>query len=81
MRRQKFQRMPRLPRIKPVKLLKALKRAGFFIDHVTGSHYILYRNDKTMPISVPRHNKDLKLGTLKGILKQAKITVKELIKL
>lgn len=72
--------MPKLPRIKSTKLLKALKRAGFFIDHVTGSHYILYRNDKTMPLSVPRHTKDLKIGTLRGIVKQAKITVSELIK-
>jgi predicted RNA binding protein YcfA (HicA-like mRNA interferase family) len=46
---------------------------------VTGSHFILYKSDKTMPISVPRHNKDLKLGTLKNILRQAKMTAKELI--
>jgi predicted RNA binding protein YcfA (HicA-like mRNA interferase family) len=75
----RFLCMPRLPRIKPTKLLKALKRAGFFIDHVSGSHFILYKNDKTMPISVPKHNKDLKLGTLRNILRQAKISVEELI--
>lgn len=33
--------MPKLPRIKPAKLIKALERAGFFVDHITGSHYIL----------------------------------------
>ncbi len=70
--------MPKLPRIKPSKLITVLKRAGFYIDHTTGSHYIFYKNDKPNPVSVPYHNKDLKLGTLKGILKQAGISVKKL---
>ncbi|MFH0854637.1 MAG: type II toxin-antitoxin system HicA family toxin [bacterium] len=52
--------MPKLPRIKPAKLIKALERAGFYVDHITGSHYILYKNDKSFPVVVPFHNKDLK---------------------
>jgi len=72
--------MPKLPRVRPIKVIKALKRASFYVDHVTGSHYIFYKNDKSWPVSVPRHNKDLKLGTLKSILKQAKLSVKEFIK-
>ena len=71
--------MPKLPRIKPFKVIKALKRAGFYLDHVTGSHHILYKDDKSWPVSVPRHNKDLKLGTLKSILKQARLSVKEFL--
>lgn len=72
--------MPKLPRIKPSKIIKALKRAGFYIDHTTGSHYILYKDDKSNPVSIPYHKKDLKLGTLKNILRQAKISVKDLKK-
>ena len=72
--------MPKLPRIKPTKVIRALKRASFYIDHITGSHYILYKNDKLPPVSVPRHNKDLKLGTLRNILRQAKMSVKDFIK-
>lgn len=72
--------MPKLPRIKPTKVIKALKRANFCIDHVTGSHYILYKDDKSWPVSVPRHNKDLKAGTLRNILRQAKLSVGEFIK-
>jgi predicted RNA binding protein YcfA (HicA-like mRNA interferase family) len=71
--------MPKLSRAKPTKVIKALKRAGFYIDHITGSHYILYKDDKSPPVSVPRHNKDLKLGTLRNILKQAKLSVKKFI--
>ena len=72
--------MPKLPRVKPTKVIMALKRAGFYVSHITGSHYIMYKDDKSWPVSVPRHNKDLKLGTLNGILKQAKLSVKEFIR-
>ena len=30
-----------LPALKPRKVIQALKRAGFFVHHTTGSHYIL----------------------------------------
>ena len=73
--------MPRLPRIKPKKVIKALKRADFYIDHTTGSHYILYKDDGSPPVSVPFHNKDLKLGTLSSILNQAELSVQEFIDL
>ena len=72
--------MPKLPRIKPSQIIKALKRAGFYIDHTTGSHYILYKDDASSPVSIPFHNKDIKLGTLNNILKQAKISVDDLTK-
>lgn len=70
--------MPKLPRIKPAKLIKILQKAGFYVDHTSGSHYILYKDDKLNAVSIPYHKKDLKLGTLKGILKQADISVKKL---
>ncbi len=70
--------MPKLPRIKPAQVIKALQRAGFFIDHTTGSHYLLYKDDKSNPVTVAMHDKDLKLGTLKSILKQAKLSVDDL---
>ena len=73
--------MPRLPRIKPKQLIKALKKAGFVLDHTTGSHYFFTSNKIAHPITVPFHNNDLKLGTLSAILKQAKISVQELIDL
>ena len=69
--------MPKLPRVKPTQAIKALQRANFYVDHITGSHYILYKDDKSAPVSVPRHNKDLKIGTLRNILRQAKISPEE----
>lgn len=73
--------MPKLPRVKPKQVIKALKRAGFYVDHISGSHHVLYKDDNSLPISVPFHNKDLKIGTLSGILKQAKLSVQEFIDL
>jgi predicted RNA binding protein YcfA (HicA-like mRNA interferase family) len=73
--------MPRVPRIRPKKAIKALKKAGFFIDHQTGSHVILYKDNNSSPVTVPYHNKDLKVGTMSSIIKQAGLTVQEFIDL
>lgn len=73
--------MSKLPHLKPKQLIKTLKQTGFSINRVSGNHYILYKNDSYPPITVPYHNKDLKTGTLSAILKQAKISIDELIDL
>lgn len=70
--------MPKLPVTKPKELIKALKKAGFTTDHVSGSHYIMYNQDKTLRVSVPFHNKSLKRKTLTSILKDAQISVEQL---
>ena len=62
----------RLPALKPRKVLGVLQRAGFFIHHTTGAHYILKHPDNpTLRVTVPYHNKDLKRRTLESIIKQA----------
>ncbi len=65
----------RLPALKPKEVLRALQRAGFFIHHTTGAHYILKHPGKpTLRITLPFHNKDLKRRTLESIIKQAGLT-------
>ena len=54
----------------PKKILKILLKAGFKIDHITGSHYILYNSAKERVV-LPFHTKDLPKGTLHSILKSA----------
>ena len=72
--------MPRLPVVKPRAVLRALLRAGFYIDRVTGSHYILRHPDRSdLRITVPLHNRDLKRKTLATIIAQAGMTVEEFI--
>lgn len=73
--------MPKLTALKPKDVLKKLKKFGFIADHVTGSHYILYKDGHPNPVSVPMHNRDLKTGTLTGIIKQSGLTPEEFLKL
>jgi len=73
---------PKLPVITPKKLIQALERSGFIVHRQRGSHVYLYHPDNpTSIVTVPMHNKDLKKGTLKGILRQAGMDTKDLIKL
>ena len=51
-------------------LLKLLKKHGFVLKRVSGSHHIL--DNGKIKITVPVHgNRDLPIGLLNSILKQA----------
>lgn len=69
----------KLPALKPKIVIKALERCGFYIHHVSGSHYILKKS--SLRVTVPYHGKDLKPGTLKSIIEQAGLTVDEFLDL
>jgi len=60
--------------ITPKQLIKILESHGFEFQRSKGSHY-LFRHPDGRRAVVPFHNKDLKTGTLKAILKQAKIAL------
>jgi predicted RNA binding protein YcfA (HicA-like mRNA interferase family) len=68
-----------LPVVRPRQLIRALERAGFYVHHIRGSHYYLRHPDRpTLLVTVPYHNRDLKRGTLRSILRQAGLTQAEL---
>jgi predicted RNA binding protein YcfA (HicA-like mRNA interferase family) len=58
-------------------VVKGLRRLGFELARQAGSHAIMRKG--SCMVVVPQH-KDIKPGTLKGILEQAGITVEELVK-
>jgi predicted RNA binding protein YcfA (HicA-like mRNA interferase family) len=73
--------VPKLPIVSGLKVAKALAKIGYEIDHQTGSHLIL--RQKEYPhrrITVPLH-KEIAKGTLKAIIRQVGLTVKEFVKL
>lgn len=71
--------MTGLPSVKPDRLIKALERAGFFVHHATGGHYVLKRAGRPdLRVVVPYHSGDVKRGVLRSILRQAELTVDEL---
>jgi len=70
------------PSVKPHKVLRALLKAGFYVHHQTGSHVILkHKSDETKRVTLPMHNKDLKIRTLRSILSQAGISNEEFRKI
>lgn len=69
--------MPKLPVISAAEAIKALERLGFAVVRQRGSHIVL-RRDSSGCI-VPNH-RELKIGTLSGVLKQAGISPDEFIK-
>jgi predicted RNA binding protein YcfA (HicA-like mRNA interferase family) len=60
--------------------VKALEKIGFVIDRQRGSHIIMVREEPRTTISVPDH-KELDRGTLRGIIRQAGLSVDEFIEL
>ncbi len=60
------------------RLIKILEERGFIFQRVKGSHHVFFNAEKYITVVVPVHNKDLKLGTFLGILKQAAIRRKDL---
>ena len=61
------------------KLCKIVERKGWILKKVTGSHHIYEKCGENKIISIPVHrNQDLKLGTLKSIMKIAELSEDDL---
>jgi len=73
--------MPRLPTVTPRQVIRALQRAGFEIDHQSGSHVVLWRPADGRRVVVPRHNRDLGRGLTLKIIKSAGLSRDEFITL
>ncbi|MDX2155770.1 MAG: type II toxin-antitoxin system HicA family toxin [Hyphomicrobiaceae bacterium] len=69
----------RLPSVRAAEVIRALERAGFVVARTRGSHCVLaHRDDASRTLVVPLHGtSDLKPGTLRGIIRQAGLTVAE----
>ena len=72
--------MPRLRRVSGREAIRALERLGFEQLRQRGSHVILKKRtpDGAVGCVVLLH-RELAIGTLRGILKQAKVTVEAFI--
>jgi predicted RNA binding protein YcfA (HicA-like mRNA interferase family) len=72
-----------LPLLKPRLILRALLRAGFYVNHQSGSHAQLRHSIKThLRVTVPRHDRfDVPRPVLRSILRQAELSVEEFLEL
>ena len=48
-------------------MIRALEKAGFQVDHQTGSHLILRHPDTHRTVSVPSHNRDMRRGLIRAL--------------
>ncbi len=56
-------------------LCKIVERKGWILKRVTGSHHIYAKADADKILSIPVHkNQDLKIGTLKALMKIAQLS-------
>jgi predicted RNA binding protein YcfA (HicA-like mRNA interferase family) len=67
---------PSLPHVSGAEAVRALQKLGFVVLRQKGSHVMMRRG--TSGCVVPQH-RELKIGTLSGLLKQASVTVDEFI--
>lgn len=70
--------MPKLPRVSGEKVIRVLEGLGFVRVRQRGSHVILKKETSqgTIGCVVPLH-RELAIGTLRGILLQAKVRPEE----
>lgn len=68
---------PSLPHVSGAEVVRALEKLGFARVRQKGSHVVLRRG--AMGCVVPLH-RELKVGTLSGVLKQAGMTTEEFLR-
>jgi predicted RNA binding protein YcfA (HicA-like mRNA interferase family) len=72
--------MPKTPSLTPQQVIKLLESSGFVLDRSKGSHQIFIHPETRKRVVVPFHRKDLPIGTLLEILRQAGISKDDLSK-
>ncbi len=71
-----------MPNLSYLKIINALKRDGWVVVRQRGSHIRLQKHidNEVLKLTVPAH-KSVKRSTLSHIIKQAKLTAEDFIKL
>ncbi len=71
--------MPELPAVKPHEIVRVLEGLGFYKVRQKGSHLQMKRGN--LLVTIPIHSGDLNPGTLRSILRQAKLSIDEFLSL
>ena len=73
--------MPPLPVLPGLRVVRALEKASFEVVRIHGSHHVL-RHPDGRGTSVPIHGEPgVRIGTLRGILRDCRLTVEEFLSL
>ena len=72
--------MPKVPSIRAREVVRVAESIGFVLDRQRGSHAVFYRASDGRRIVIPMHGaKDLKPGTLRGIIHDMGLTVEAFV--
>lgn len=71
--------MSRLPVCCGAEAVKAFRRAGYEVDHQTGSH-IIFRHPSQRRLTVPNH-RELAKGTLRALIREAGLSKEQFAEL
>ena len=73
--------MSKLRPLTYVEVIRKLKAAGFVFDRqAKGSHEIWYNPKTKRRTTVPRHPGTLPLGTLRAIIREAGLSIEEILR-
>ncbi len=62
------------------RLCKIVEQKGWVLRRITGSHHIYENPEAEQILSIPIHrNQDLKIGTLRALIKIAQLSEKDLL--
>lgn len=65
--------MNKTARVTGKEMLRFLERQGFALRRITGSHHVMRKGDLQTVVPVHR-NENLKIGTLRGILRDIEMS-------
>lgn len=71
----------RLPSVRPRQLIRVLEQRGWRLARSKGSHHHFTNPESPNIVTVAVHAKDVKRGTLSGILSDAGISREEFLRL
>ena len=72
--------MAKLPSIRARDVARVAQALGFVLDRQRGSHAVYYRASDNRRVVIPMHGgKDLKPGTLRGIINDLGLSVDEFV--
>lgn len=71
----------KLPALTPKEVIRILVKSGWYRKRQSGSHIIMVNGQLKRAVPIPYHPRDLKTGTLHGIIKRSGLTIEDFLKL
>jgi predicted RNA binding protein YcfA (HicA-like mRNA interferase family) len=69
--------MPKFPGLSGAEIVRALEKLGFSVARQSGSHIVMKRNGQGCVVT---NHKEVKIGTVNGVLRQAGVSAQEFSK-